>query len=647
MKLGKAFWDSLVVEQWAKTRIPHDSKASWWLGSGRALFFATILLLSLFVLLWRLFDLTVIRGHEFRVLADGNRTRELIRHAPRGILRDRTGKPLVENIKSYRLLWACENSSHDSCTSRLSESEAEQLEKSGLPKGSFLEVDYSRRYSDGQSIAHVIGYTGELSEAELADQYYILRHYRRGDRVGRIGAEAVYEEKLRGHDGRELVEIDAQGHIMRTLGRESEVPGEDVTLSIDAGLSYVVRTVYPQEERGAVIVTKPSTGEVLALYSSPTFEPNKFSLGMSKEEYASLLNNPQRPLFSRPLGGVYPPGSTFKIVTALAGLEEGAITKDTTVEDIGVLKIGPFEFPNWYFLQYGKTEGIVDIVKAIQRSNDIYFYKVGEWLGITKLATWARMVGLGKPLGIELAGEAAGLVPDPSWKESAFTTSVDRLQRNNLWYLGDTYHMAIGQGYLLVTPLQVNTWTNVIANGGKLCRPTIEKIQNSKFSAKGGSASGRKIQNCKDLNIKKETINLIQQGMEKACATGGTGWPLFEFSVKSSIEKRETSNKNNVSSPSGIPDSRNSTLVTRIPVACKTGTAEYGDPDNKTHAWFTTFAPVTDHESVGTRQVLSPNEKILTGDPELSITVLVEGAGEGSNVAAPIAKKILEEWFRR
>lgn len=640
MKLGKAFWDSLVVEHWTKTRIRHDPGTSWWLGSGRALLFATILFISLFVLLWRLFDLTVIRGHEFRVLADGNRTRELTRHAPRGILRDRTGRALVENIKSYRLLSACDARSNKSCTSRLSASEGEQLEISGLPKGSFLEVDYSRRYVDGQSIAHVIGYTGELSEAEFADQYYILRHYRRGDRIGRIGAESVYEEKLRGRDGRELVEIDAEGHIIRTLGREAEVPGEDVTLSIDLGLSQTVRHVFPEGERGAVIVAKPSTGEVLALYSSPTYDPNKFSLGMSREDYASLLNDPDRPLFSRSLGGVYPPGSTFKIVTTLAGLEEGVITKDTTVEDIGVLKIGPFEFPNWYFLQYGKTEGLVDILKGIQRSNDIYFYKVGEWLGITKIAKWARMVGVGKPLGIELAGEAAGLVPDPAWKEAAFTTSVDRQERNNLWYVGDTYHVAIGQGYLLVTPLQVNTWTNVIANVGRLCRPTISKAQSSSFGK-----TQDKSQNCIDLGIKKETIQTITEGMRRACATGGTGWPLFNFSIKYQVSgiKQEGQGTNSMTHDTLIPD------TIAIPVACKTGTAEYGDPNNKTHAWFTVFAPISTLDS-GNQQIKQDQDsrnQVVTGEPEISITVLVEGAGEGSNVAAPIAKKILEEWFQR
>jgi len=191
---------------------------------------------------------------------------------------------------------------------------------------------------------------------------------------------------------------------------------------------------------------------------------------------------------------------------------------------------------------------------------------------------------VGKPLGIELAGEVGGLMPDPKWKNDRFQTPQDLEARSNEWYLGDTYHVSIGQGYLLTTPLQVNAWTNVIANGGTVCRPTIKKIESGK----------QKKDMCRDLHIKKETIELITIGMKKACESGGTGWPLFGF---------------------------------RIPVACKTGTAEFGDPQNKTHAWFTAFAPLV--------------------DPEISVTVLVEGAGEGSDVAAPVAKKIFEEWFSR
>ncbi len=627
MKLGKAFSDSLILEQKKHSRLSGKDEPSWWLGSGRALIFASVLVVAFFILILGLFYLTVIEGHSMRLLSDNNRTRELVRHAPRGILFDRTGKPLVDNTPEYRLIKPCEGTGGIDCVVHLTQAEGEKLTKLGLPPGTFVEVDYSRRYLYPLALAHILGYTGELSAAELSDNYYSLHNYRQGDRLGRMGAEEVYEDKLKGRDGRELVEINATGQAVRTLGRDNEIPGENITLSVDAGLADVAVKAFPPGEKGAIVVSKPSTGEILDIYSSPTFDPNHFSLGMSSEEYQSLLTNPDQPLFDRAIGGVYPPGSTFKIIMALAGIEEGVVKPDTVVEDTGVLTIGPFSFPNWYFAQYGKTEGAVDIVKAIQRSNDIFFYKIGEWLGITKIADWSRRAGIGKPLGIELSGEAGGLVPDPAWKAAHFTSSADLTARNNLWYLGDTYHVSIGQGYLLTTPLQMNAWTNIIANGGKLCRPTIEKVTGDKRYVTS---------NCKDLNIKPETIKLITEGMQKACQTGGTGWPLFDFAVK-----KTTSANTKDASPSS--------QMVPVPIACKTGTAEYGDPQNKTHAWFTVFAPLPKEVVPGSgNQAVKPDQNnVIIGDPEISVTVLVEGAGEGSNVAAPIAKKILEYWFSR
>lgn len=541
MKFGKAFSESLIIEQKTASRISKPRVRAWWLGAGRALVFATLLFICLFVLIWRLFTLTVIRGHEFRQLAEGNRTREIIIHAPRGRILDRTGKALAQN------------------------------ERIGM-------YEYKRVYPSGAATSHVVGYTGEITQQELADDYYKLRGYRPGDRIGRMGAEAVYEERLRGRDGRELVEVSANGSVSRTLGRIEEVAGEDIPISVDRGLAHAVLAAFPPEGKGAVVVAQPKTGEVLALFTSPGFDANIFSATLSKETYNTLFEHPDLPMFNRAVGGAYPPGSTFKLVTALAALEEGAITDATLVEDVGELVIGPFRFPNWYFTQYGRTEGLVDVVKAIQRSNDIFFYKAGDAVGITKLASWAKRVGIGSPMGIEVPGEAGGLMPNPAWKAKRFDTPADREARNDQWYLGDTYHVSIGQGYLLTTPLQVNTWTNIVANGGKLCRPTIEKINHE----------------CKDLGIHKETIDVITEGMKRACEPGGTGWPLFNF---------------------------------RVPVACKTGTAEFGDPQNRTHAWFTAFAPIQ--------------------EPEISVTVLVEEAGEGSDKAAPIAKQILTEWFSR
>ncbi len=634
MKLGKAFSDNVIIEKKQYMRSEPEGD-SWWLGMGRVLLFLTLLCVGFFILIWRLFDLSIVQGHYYRTLANGNRTRELVRHAPRGILRDRTGKALVENIPFYRLLKPCSAQSIDDCVTAISREEGDALAKQGLPAGTFLEVDYKREYTYPTQLSHVVGYTGEISENELNDEYYKLRYYTRGDRLGRTGAEAVFEEKLRGRDGKELVEVDATGKILRILGRDKEIPGQDVYLSIDAQIQEAAATAFPAGEKGAIVVSRPSSGEILALYSSPSYDINNFSFGLSEDEYTKLIKDPDRPQFDRAIGGVYPPGSTFKLVTSLAALEEGAVTKSTTVDDVGVLRIGPFSFPNWYFNQYGKTEGLVDIIKALERSNDIFFYKAGEWLGISKLASWARKVGIGKPLGIELSGEASGLMPDPAWKKDRFSSPLDKEQRNDEWYVGDTYHVSIGQGYLLVTPLQVNTWTNIVANRGAVCIPTIQK-----------ATSEKQIQSrCKEIVVKKpDTIDLITTGMRKACEPGGTGWPLFEFGVhRSSFTEKQKATS------SAILSTMNNEPITKIPVACKTGTAEYGDPQNHTHAWFTVFAPLRS-DSVD-NSVVSASESnkkdIISGDPEISITVLVEGAGEGSSVAAPVAKKILEAWFGR
>lgn len=633
MKLGSAFSDSVVSEAGRRSRQKDDPP--WWVGAGRVLMFATVLCVGFFILAWRLFDLTVINGRQYRQLSDSNRTRSLTRHAPRGLLLDRTGKPLVENVPHYRLIKPCQDGGVSDCISFLSVEEGDRLlHGGGLPAGEYVEVDYLRRYLYGDALAHVVGYIGELSAEELASDFYKTRNYGLGDRVGRMGAEEVYNERLRGRDGRELVEINASGKILRTLGRVEELAGENIYLSLDAGLSRAAAQAFPPGKKGAVIVAKPSTGEILAMYSSPGFSPDLFTLGMSTAEYTALTDNPDLPMFNRAIGGVYPPGSTYKIVTSMAGLEEGVLTGATTVEDTGVIKIGPFSFPNWYFLQYGKTDGIVDVVKAMQRSNDIFFYKAGEWIGITKLAEWSRKVGIGTPLGIELSGEVGGLMPDPAWKKIRFSTAADRAARNDQWYVGDTYHVSIGQGYLLTTPLSVNTWTNVIASDGYLCKPTIGKITNAKAERN----------NCRSLGLKKETLDLIYRGMERACAPGGTGWPLFNFGVKKVSGNQGISESNEASSGADIqiePD----TVTFSVPVACKTGTAEFGDPArNETHAWFTAFAPLP---SEYIPDEVKSMEHYIDGKPEISVTVLIEGGGQGSDDASPVAKKIFEEWFSR
>lgn len=631
MKFGKAFSDNVIFER-DHRGLFSTQKPSWWLGAGRPLLFTSFMICVFFILLFRLFVLTVVQGHTYRILSDSNRTKQLSIHAPRGELLDRTGKQLAYNVPSFRILKPCDENPDQMCTKRITQEEGEALKVQGLPQKWFLEVDYKRTYSEPEALFHVIGYIGEVTGEELEDEYFTLRGYRMGDMIGRFGAEKVFEDQLRGKDGKEFVEVDAQGGIVRVLGKASEVKGTPLTLSIDKSLAHVVERAFPKGEKGAVVVSKPNTGEILALYSSPSFSSDILTGGMSQDMYQKFITNPDQPFFNRAIGGVYPPASTYKIVTSVAALEEQAIEKNTFIEDTGEIKIGIFSFPNWYFKQYGKTDGMVDVVKALKRSNDIFFYKAGEKVGISKLGMWSKKMGLGSILGIELPGEASGLVPDGDWKKKMFTTPEDILARNNEWYLGDTYHMSIGQGYLLATPLQVHAWTNAIANGGRLCKPTIKKLSATNRSPRWSSGEAGQSSNCTDVGIQKETLKLITEGMREACSAGGTGWPLFNFGIR----KQKNDDGVLIASTSGT--------LTQIPVACKTGTAEYGDPKNKTHAWFTVFAPLPD---VALAKAGDLGESIISGEPEISVTVLIEGAGEGSDKAAPVAKKILEEWFGR
>lgn len=399
--------------------------------------------------------------------------------------------------------------------------------------------------------AHVLGYVGEANEEEAA-KFYL------GAVVGKMGLEKQYDQRLRGRDGLSILEKDAQGKVLRELRRIEPVKGEALPTTLDAGLQKKAFELMDYR-KGAVVVSNPNNGEILALVSSPSFDAGNLP---------KFLTDKNLPLFNRAISGEYPPGSVFKIVTATAALEEGVIDGQTQIEDTGEIVIGPYRYTNWYFTQYGKKEGWLEITRAIARSNDIFFYKLGEYLGINALADWARYFGLGSKTGIDLEGEADGLIPDPEWKETVL---------KDQWYLGDTYISAIGQGNILTTPIQINQMMSIIAGRGLLCKPFLV----------GGS-------NCRKLDISQKTIELVTEGLKQVCESGGTAWPFFDFSIR---------------------------------VAGKTGTAEFADSKNRTHAWFTVFAPVEKSEIV--------------------VTVLLEAAGEGSYQAAPVAKELLIYWLER
>ncbi len=518
--------------------------------------FIAIIFFLLIILFLRLFQLTIVKGNYYRALSEQNRIREINIEAPRGEIVDRKGLAIAQNLKPN----------------------INQTINPGLLDNNQRIVS-KRVYQSPEAIAPLIGYRQTADRNDLKNDQ-CQHKLQLGDRIGKKGIEKLFDCKLRGRSGKKLVEIDAQGRYLKTVGLIPPVPGDKIQLALDVELqkkSYeLVRKV-----KAAIIVTIPQTGEILASISSPSFNSQDFEDGISNniQKYLTDKNNP---LFNRVAEGSYPPGSLFKLVVATAGLEEKAINDKTEIEDKGSIKAGAATFGNWYFLQYGKTEGMVDVIKALKRSNDIFFYKTGEKTGVEKIKKWSDIFGLGKPTMIGLE-EAEGIIPSTFWKKE--------ILKDN-WYLGDTYNLSIGQGYVGTTPLQMALITDVFANRGYLCKPELLKqnVKTQNFAS---------LPSCKKLPISEKTLSLIREGMKQACTTGGTGWPLFDFAIGK----------------------------TKIQVGCKTGTAESHAKSGIPHAWITAFAPFD--------------------NPEISVTVLVEEGGQGSDVAGPIAKEILKAYFER
>ncbi len=427
-----------------------------------------------------------------------------------------------------------------------------------------VEGKYVREYPLKEAIAPVLGYLSEVQSGELGCSEGLC--YQMGMSVGRTGIEKIMESRLRGRDGGRLVEVDSAAQEIRELGNNKPEAGDDIHLSIDSRLEKIMYDALGGKKGSAVAIDMQ--GKVLGLVSSPAYDPSQIEDYLSDKDKLYFLN--------RAIAATYPPGSVFKLVTGIAGLSEDKIDRDTQFEDTGEIKVGIYRYGNWYFDQYGRTEGSIGLTRALARSNDIYFYNVGEEVGVDKIVYWARKFGLGQKTGIELPGEAAGLVPDRLWKERA---------TGEKWFLGNTYHLAIGQGDLLATPVQVARMT-LAAISGRVCQVSLFKDSAIK---------------CPDLGISSEHLELIREGMKGACAAGGTAFPFFEFAPW---------------------------------VLCKTGTAQHSgqnanDPKDIAgnvlpHAWIT---------------MAYPGE-----NPEMVLTVMLESAGEGSAEAGPVAKAILEQW---
>jgi penicillin-binding protein 2 len=515
--------------------------------------FSLGIVVSFIVIILRLFQLTIVKGDYYSRLADENRIKEIIIEQERGKIVDRKGLILVQNKQANV------------------ENKNERLIS-------------NRYYQMPEVFAHLVGYRQLADENDLKSDN-CLNKLRLGDKVGKKGIEKLYECDLRGKPGKKLVETDARGKNLKTITIVPPVAGQTIQLAIDSELQKIA---YEQikGKRAVVIGLKPATGEILVFASSPSFNPQLFEDG---DNVASYFKDKNKPLFDRITDGVYPAGSLFKLVLASGALEDKTIDEQTLLEDNGSIKAGSLTFGNWYFLQYGKTEGQINIIKALQRSNDIFFYKLGEKMGPEKIKSWAEKLGYGKKTGIGF-DEQEGTIPSPFWKEVTLKEK---------WYLGDTYNFSIGQGYLLATPLQVAQASAVFGSGGYLCQPLLTKVGANLPAGEAGFNSPGQNASCQKLPISQKTLDLIREGMKEACSTGGTGWPFFDFKIGGK----------------------------QIQTACKTGTAESHAKLDNPHAWFTVFAPFD--------------------KPEIALTVLIEEGGQGSDVAAPIAKEILKSYFER
>jgi penicillin-binding protein 2 len=564
------------------------------------------------VLVSRLGWLQLVRGRFYRGLSEDNYVQGFLMPAPRGLILDRNGEILVYNRTSLSITLTRMKQRDDALlTYRLSdlldlESDfvAEKLKeasrrfygnvvlikdanleqvsrveerRSELP-GVKVEVTAVRRYPVASLATHAIGYVAEISDSELKGMASL--GYRSGNVVGKTGVEDRYEFMLRGRDGAEYWVCDAVGRELYPFQdgpSRTARPGSNLVLSLDAPAQIAAEEALSRYDAGAIVAIAPQSGEVLVLASSPAPNPNDLVDGISNEEWATLSTSPFHPLLNRAIQATYPPGSVFKLITAAAGLESRSIARNETVTCVGAFKYGIRTFRCWKH----EGHGVVDMMKGIVESCDVYFYQLGVRLGVAQLMDWADKSGIGHKIGIDIAGEARGNLPTPAW--------YDRTYGKRKWSRGVVLNLAIGQGELLATPLQMACVVCGIVNDGHVYAPhVLKRIE---------TYSGRVIGTVKEsvsyeLPFSHSTLSFLRQAMV-----------------------------NVVEAPNGTAK------LARVPgiqVGGKTGTAQ--NPHGEDHAWFVCFAPAD--------------------DPEIVVAVLVEHGGGGGAIAAPIAREVVKAYLR-
>ena len=573
----------------------------------------------------RLFHLQVLGGEEYRRLSEANSIRLESIDAPRGLIFDRNGELMVDNRPAFdvsiiprdakpvdrtieKLALRMEAPSAELTEKILAHRRAAsykpvllrrdigrktlaaiEVHRYDLP-GVVINVNPRRHYIQEQSAAHMLGYLGEISNEELSSGK--CPDCRPGDFVGKFGVEKTHDSQLRGERGGRQVEVNAKGQVVRVLQTVDAKPGMNLFLTIDRRLQQKAEALL-SGSAGAAVAVDPNTGEILAMASSPSFDQNDFVSGMTYDQWEALISNPDHPMENKAVQGEYPPASTYKIVTAIAGLEEGVIDENTTFYCPGYLAFGNRVYRCWKKGGHGKLA----VIRALAESCDVFFYQVGQKVGVDRLAVYANFLGLGNRTGVALDHEADGLIPTASWK---------RKKTGIPWQPGENLSIAIGQGFNLVTPIQMVNLIAAVGKDGLRYRPLIlKRIE----TARGEVVHKASPQELGHAEFSEQTVALVRRGLwETVNTVGGTAY-------RSRLKGVDMSGKTGTAQVVGRKDDE-----------ADKDDGEVAD-HLKDHAWFVAFAP--------------------SQNPQIAVAVIVEHGEHGSSTAAPIAKQMIKTYLDR
>ena len=588
--------------------------------------YVVLVIISFLLMLVRVWYLQILKGEDFMGQSEQNRIRKITLPDHRGTIKDRRGETIVSIRPSFSLYVTPEDATNLSESLnhlsevikidqkkirkdiRLSRSFKDVLMKRDISRveiayfeenkmlfpGIHIKVVPLRSYLNKEFASHILGYLGEISKDEFKDLKY--KSYELGEMIGRNGLEKIYESSLKGKRGYKEVEVDVAGRELKVLRKLSPQIGNSLVLTLDSRVQIKLEELMDEVSgnnpvEGSVVVMKVTTGEIIAMVSKPSYDPNLFAAGISRKKWNLLLSDKNNPLQNRSIDGQYPPASTYKLVTAYAALSENLIKPEDTVFCPGHFRLGKRKYRCWK----KRGHGAMNLHDALVQSCDVYFYTLGHRLGIDNLAKYATKLGFGSNTGIGLSGEKSGLIPTSAWKKKV---------KNEVWYPGETISASIGQGYNLITPLQNASMISAISNGGFLPTPyLVKKIEDSE---------GKLIKEFPPKNLKKiamdpEILKHLKEGLR------GVVYEPHGTGHRARLKNIVVSGKTGTAQVVSMKDSEDIDPDEKIPYSFRD------------HAWFIAFAPYE--------------------NPEIAVSIIIEHGGHGGETAAPIARKIIKNYF--